>query len=373
MRVNRPAFETPEAGREDRQFSARYWREALRWFVILLLSLELLARVLLVRAPILEYEPGWGVVPIADSYSMQGREGFAVTHYHEHGEVETPFRGPATISVVVLGDSTVQAAHVPNEKNFVSLAETSLRRQGIPVDFKNLARSRRSIADHVYIAPALNAAFFPDYLIVQVNFTNFALSYYPTQENRFIEDGLGGQAFLHRASNEAEYLALQNLLKRSSLFAFAELRLKTLLEGVPVGLARLISNETGALESPAVISALQGDYESKILAQVGALQAAYPHSRIIFLVIPYAPTVTWQEKLDINWMSKNDEELARVLASVDGVHVLNARDAFAGFYQEYNVFPRGTFNTAFNFGHLNEHGHLAVAQALAELMERLLR
>ena len=47
--------------------------------------------------------------------------------------------------------------------------------------------------------------------------------------------------------------------------------------------------------------------------------------------------------------------------------------AFQKYYEEYKVLPRGNFNSAFNFGHLNPYGHRAVADVLTEALEEILK
>jgi hypothetical protein len=47
--------------------------------------------------------------------------------------------------------------------------------------------------------------------------------------------------------------------------------------------------------------------------------------------------------------------------------------SFELFYKKYSVLPRGSFNSLFNFGHLNQYGHEAVAQTLTDALETILK
>lgn len=345
------------------------WAQWVRWSLVSLLSFELLIRLFIMQSPVVEYLPAWGIVPVEGASSLQGREGFAVTQYLAYGEVETPIRdSAASYSIVVLGDSTVQAAQVANDKNFVSLTETALRQKGQSVDLRNLGRSLQSVADHVYLAPAVTDAFSPDIVIVQVNPSNFRLSNLPDQENQFVDGGDGKLALVHREPEQAGNLKILNILNRSALYSYLDFRLRVILQdaGPSVGSQEAALSETGSPPGEG--------FAARVQAQAEALRDAYPSARVIFLVIPYSPTFSRQGGVKASWRSASDDELARVLSGVEGVLVLNAAGALRDLAQRYTAVPRGMFfNSAFNYGHLNEYGHIAVAEALTEALEQILR
>jgi hypothetical protein len=114
-------------------------------------------------------------------------------------------------------------------------------------------------------------------------------------------------------------------------------------------------------------------FKEQVFPQVQALMDAYPNSTILFLVVPYSPSISPLQADDISWVSPGDHFLATLLEKIDGVHVVYTQQAFEDYYGKYNVLPRGSFNSAFNFGHLNKYGHMAVAQALTDALVELLK
>jgi hypothetical protein len=112
---------------------------------------------------------------------------------------------------------------------------------------------------------------------------------------------------------------------------------------------------------------------ARIRLMVDELRRAYPDSEIVFLVIPYTPSIAPGMERKISWVSGEDRQLAALLSKIEGVHVVYVQKSFEKYYERYLVLPRGSFNSLFNFGHLNEYGHKAVAETLAEALESILK
>lgn len=361
--------------------AARYWPGVARWSLVVLLAFELAIRVFVMRLPPYVHQPGWGIVPADYSTSMQGREGYAVQEYLQNGEIKTPYAG-GVISIVVLGDSTVQAAQVNVADNFVSLTEAGLRARGVDADLHNLGGPERTIADYVYLAPAVRQAYRPDYVIIQAGPASFSLSLLTTYANHFIETEDGGLRLIH-ADEADDTLFNKNLLYSSSLLAFLDFRwqvsreesspdrMDNLWKGTGGnGQARIVEEREILVRQDDAGSA---DAFDLILPQVNAIREAYAGSSIIFLITPYTPGIPRDGEETVSWKSQLDNRLRLTLSGIEGIHVADAGIAFRKYYEKYRVLPRGSFNSAFNFGHLNRYGHEAVALTLTELLEALLK
>lgn len=363
-----------------RQPSVRYWLQVARWSVLILLVFELGIRTFIVTSPQREYKPEWGVIPVENSYSLQGLEGYAILHYLANGEVQTPDQGGT--SIVVLGDSTTLAAQVSPDSNYVSLTEVALRERGYNVDLHNLGRSARIISDHVYMAPAVKAAYAPTYLIVQVSPDSFTLSYDSANENYFVDPGDGNLTLVHQEPSSKRDLAYRNFITRSGLLDHLDFRVWYSIQEIAKKYAPR-SNTPGADRAanqnvnanPETIPDAMGgrEYREQVFSQVRALKDAYPDSRIIFLVIFSAPKIDSDPNSGIDWARLSDIYLVDLLKKINGVEVVSTQKAFQEFYKKHTVLPRGTFNSAFNFGHLNTYGHQAVAQALTRVMQEILK
>jgi lysophospholipase L1-like esterase len=358
----------------------RYWLDVARWSLIVLLAFELGARLFIVHSPQREYLPEWGVIPVEGSYAMQGLEGYAFQSYFADGEVETPYRDG--LSIVVLGDSTTLAAQVAPEENFVSLTETKLRQDGYNVDLHNLGRSARLMSDHVFLAPAVNAAYAPQIVIVQVSLDSFTLSFDPANENYFVEEG-EGLSLIHQEPPSLRELKYRNLVTLSSLLDHLDFRLRFTLDqtakkylGAGLALGGIAIHDMNALPEADMESLSQEEdllrARRQAVAQVRALRAAYPNSRLILLVAADPPKVDAATR-QIVWETPEDAQLVGVLERMSGVKLVYTLKIFQRYYDEYKVLPRGNFNSAFNFGHLNPNGHQAVAEVLTDALEEILK
>jgi lysophospholipase L1-like esterase len=360
----------------------QYWIQVARWSLIILLVFEIVIRIFVVKAPQREYKPGLGIVPVENSYSLQGTEGYGVLHYFADGEVQTPYRDG--ISIVVLGDSTVYAAQVNPDDNFVSLTEVALRERGLAVDMHNLGRSDRTVADHVFIAPAVNAVYAPKYVIFQLSRSSFTESFDIKKENYFIDEGDGNLELVHQDLTSSSELAFSNLISHSGLLTFWNYRVGITSAELSTKYADGFWKQPNAgqgdmnIAQPSPSDAAVSETENKLfkqqaLPQIRALMDAYPNSAIIFLIIPYSPSISLQTMGKVSWASPGDRYLATLLEKIDGVHVVYTQQVFEDSYNAFNVLPRGEFNSAFNFGHLNKDGHAAVAHALTEALVEILK
>ena len=342
----------------DAQGRVRFWIRFAAWSLVILLAFELVIRFFVMRLPPHVYEAEWGFVPVPNSFSVQGREGYGVLHYLSDGEIRTPYEGGRP--VVVMGDSTVQAAQVDDEVNFISLAEADLRARGMDVDLRNLGRAERTVADHVFIAPAVNKKYAPEAVVIQVSPASFALAYDTAKENHFVAHSDGTIELKHE-DRAAEY-ANDNLLFTSGLASFFNFRWQVTWQGF---MKRFQPREEAPADEPS--------FESQVLPQVQMLREAYPNSILVFMVVPYTPSIAYDDSQKLSWVSGEDQALANLLSKVAGVRVIYVRDEFRKYYERHLALPRGSFNSQFNFGHLNKDGHIVVAQALVEALEEILR
>jgi hypothetical protein len=335
--------------------------QALKWMLAVLLTLELVIRVFIFRVPFQEYGPVWGLVPRENSCSVQGVEGFSVTCYFENGEVVTPYRDG--ISVVVMGDSYTLGAQVNDSEKYVYLTERALRERGLKADLHNLGRSARSVADHIYLAPAVVNEYSPEIVVVQANSVNFLMSFDCDRENCFKKQPDGGFALLHR--NLSPDITLQNMVYSSGLLAYASYRFMNIENNVNaehlIALAAAKNAEIGMASE-----------DEQVLYQVRALQAAFRNSTLVFIVIPDIPKISPSTLSPISWSSPNDEHLVSLLRGM-GMYVVFPKKAFRQLYDQERLLPRGFINSMPNFGHMNEYGHAAVAEDLTVALEELLK
>lgn len=373
-----PSSRPPRSDDQRRSFP-RAWLGVARWALLVLLGFELVIRVFVMRLPPHAYAEGWGVVPAPYSSSVQGREGYGVLHYLEHGEIRTPYS--VGVTVVVLGDSTVQAAQVSDADNFVSQTETFLRARGIQADLHNMGAADRTVADHVFIAPAVNAKYAPEYVVVQVSLASFLHAYEDGRENYFKRTPQGGLELVHVVADK-DALRFKNLVYSSGLLSFFDFRWQVARQEFEILKARekkFKIDENADVAPPnlgdGADAALKDSlvFHETVLPLVRMIESAYPNSEVIFLVVPYTPDISYGSDQDVSWVSGSDVLLALALENEADVRVVYVQNEFRAMYRNLHVLPRGSFNSAFNFGHLNRYGHRAVALALVEALEGLLK
>ena len=311
-------------------------------------------RFFVVKSSLLVLDPFWGTTPANGSCTHQGREGFSTTCYKSNNEVNTPFHDG--LPVVVLGDSYTEAIQVNDSQKYVSLAEIELRNRGYVVDLHNLGSSNRTLADFVYVAPAVNSAFDPEIVVIQTNESGLYDTLNPARLNHFEPQADGSLKLIHRDLWNEKDVAGQNLVLSSGLATYFSIRWKKI-----VGAYQVAGNKY--VEPPRATT-------DQLTSEISQLAAAYPNSKIVFLIIPTIPVISDTE---VEWVNPKDSSVVRLLNNIDGITVVYPAPAFRQHYRKHMEFPRGFFNTLPNFSHLNPLGHQLVASELVKALVQVLK
>jgi len=331
------------------------WFYTVLWLLIVAGAFELSIRTLVIRPPMLAFDAVWGFAPVEGACGFNALEGFGVTCYGNANEVQTPF--DSGLPVVVLGDSYTEAVQVDNAEKYASLTEVALRERGWDVNLINLGDSNRTIADFVYMAPEIMARYAPEIVVIQTNQSGLFDSLNPNRDNYFASHADGELKVIHRDRKEKPLL-VQNIIHASGLLTLTAVRWDQTTEA--------LTARNAPPEAPARA-------QSEQLAQeIAQLVAAYPNSQIVILIIPGVP-ILFPDKINPGWENPNDMEVLSILAQTEKISVVYPAPAFRELYKKYGLFPRGFFNSAPNYGHLNRYGHLAVAETLTTALEALLK
>jgi lysophospholipase L1-like esterase len=343
----------------------RYLLRTLLYFVVFILILEIFVQLFIIKTPKVHVVPGFGMVPIDNSVGIWGVEGYGITHYLVNGEIRTPY--DSGVSVVVLGDSYTEAAQVSDNEKYVSVTERILHDDGFDANLHNFGLSGRSIADYVYLAEKINNLYAPSVLVVQLGASDFDDSFDLSRPNYFVAEN-GRAKTLHQ--DNYFHLDAQNIIRNSGLGSLFIYRFKNTLDDL-----RFKKTPAAPMGNVVDPSAADGDSpvtteDQKVFMGIRALQSAYAESRILFLVIPTVPDVAGQS---VAWVDQDDQwVLSEISKYSDGPLVYPSAN-FEQLFDTSSIFPRGFFNTLPNYGHLNVEGHQAVARALADSLESLLR
>lgn len=334
------------------------------WLLFFLVILELLTRSFIMLIPQENFVPGLGNVALRNSVTINGTEGFGVTHYLANGEVATS-RQSGT-SVVVLGDSYTEATQVNDDAKYVSIAEGILYKRGMNVDLHNLGYAGRGIADYAYMATFIKQSYSPRIVVIQMSVNDFVESFDTTRVNYFVRIG-SSLKLVHNEDFSSRQLLLRNMIRSTGLGSFARYRFKS-LNLIPERQLRLIA--AGEVQSN--VSALGGkDFNpGEVGMQVHTLEDAYSGIELVFLIIPDLPIV--QENA-LMWSRASEDLLIEALQEASDVPILYPRGGFIDLYNKRSKFPRGFSNTLPNFGHLNSDGHFIIGSALADCLEGIIK
>ncbi len=357
----------------------------LRWLMIFLLILELVIRLFVIQLPCQQYVSYLGYIPIDNSITIWGVEGFGTTHYLSNGEIATPYQGGT--SVVVLGDSFTAGWQVNDNEKYVSVAETILHARGVKANLHNLGAAGRNIADYVYAAPLVKKLYSPKIVVIQLTASDFGESFNPSGQNYFISDG----SSLRLEHNDHYFkfnLGIQNLLRFSgigSLLVYKltplvkdwRLKLVTGVQEMEKNLLFAKNNKELQNSQPAEVQdinsglSMKSDQQARdIEASLAILKDAYKDSQIVFLVIPSPPQL---QNGDVKWDSDVDNNIVADINNLPNSDVIYPKNNFLSLYTLEHKFPRGFFNSLPNTGHLNTDGNFAVGVALADYLEAIMK
>ncbi len=130
------------------------------------------------------YEPeiGWIHAPGVRRWA---REGFAESHWTDHGiRRSSPLRADDPV-LLVLGDSFTEALQVSDDEVYTSLLERRLRDGGRKVQVANAGRSTQSSADYVAHGPFYLRVFSPAWTVVQLRLDDFATDAWDATRTHF--------------------------------------------------------------------------------------------------------------------------------------------------------------------------------------------
>jgi hypothetical protein len=332
------------------------------WLLFFLLVLEIFSRNFIMKYPSEHFIQGLGNVAIDNSVTVNGIEGFAVTHYLANGEIVTPYQ--SGVSVVVLGDSFTEAEQVSDDEKYVSVAENILHERGLAMDLRNLGRAGRSLPDYIYIAPFIKRTYSPAVVVVQLEPLDFLESFDKTKENYFVRNGMSVE-LMHNEIFSSNQMVLRNILRSTSFGSLVRYKFKS-IDLILEKQHQLIA--TDMPESDASISETEGFDPNDIGMQINALKDAYSDVKLVILVIPGVPTI---KKSGLVWDNTADDELIKIFEGIPGLRVLYPRDGFIELYTADKKFPFGFSNTLPNTGHLNSDGHFVVGTALTTYLEEI--
>ena len=325
---------------------------------IALFAWELILENTMINAPGSRVHPVIGRVTKPGPH-MQGTEGYAKTTINSFG-----MRGPEIAAktqgeyrIVALGDSFTLALAMHDHQTYTQLLQEDLKNRGKSSTIViNGGIGGFSPAYHLKLAEYYHRTFQPDYVIVQMNETDFTTEIFDAKKNFYVANENGNfvvKASESRGSNKDKFI------KKYPQMAFIDDL--SALATVQIGgktLERVVKKHRTKDPSP-----LGSDTSPIVDWTVTRLKEAYPN--LVILFIP--------QEIDF---FKNPQEQSVVeiqiqnAAKQQDIPFITMRPAFADHYQKTYQIAYGFNNTQPGVGHTNDVGNRLMARELASFFQR---
>lgn len=337
-----------------------YTIKAVLWLMLALLLIELGLR-LFVESPPFQYgyHEDWGYYPAKGTFIIWGSEGYGINYFDDFGEQITPSDvGP---NIVVLGDSHTESHQVGYDQNFVSIAESALVQKGINYNLRNLGKAYSSLADYIYLAPAVKQIYKSELVVIQISVQDFFTHevYNKGKVNHFVKQDDGLKIVHNPPPFNDHWLGktMQNIV----LLVQGTKRKRLLFDG---------AEPAQAAADPANQSASAPIAFDVITPQIDMLKAAYGDTPVIIIMLPYTPTI---QNKELVFEEEEYLQLLEQIQQIDGWHVIDPAAEFTELAQNEGQLPRGFSNSLPGTGHLNVHGHNIVGSLLTDQIEQMVQ
>ncbi len=371
LALSLPVF-TVRVGAQRLEHRARSIQRAAAWCLLPLLLMDIFLRVYIYIPVVWIVNTSWfGPVPIENSFTLVGNEGFALSYYGKLGEVRTPFSGGENILFV--GDSRTEAMQVMDEEKFASIAESLLRERGLDVDVRNMGESGRAMADYVTYIPLYKELFHPSLIVVQIGEKDFIESFSHGKENYFTLDSEQRIRVVHKYKPDGPLeIASQRTLNLYPMVARWGLRRLELMSP-----AMLAANEDtgeaggdGGGDGGESAGSAAVPAEEMIREQMRLLREAAGDTPLMIVLSPSVPRI---QKGSVVTTDAGYENFKQLIIQYSGSTVIDPLPRFAELAKQ-GYLPAGFFNsTRPDIGHLNRHGNRVLGELLADAIEEELR
>lgn len=308
------------------------------------------------------FDPDLGYANGAGTTIFNGVEGFGTVHFIADGEIATPYSEGK--DVVVLGDSHTIAVQVNDTKNYASVAEELLHKEGYSLDLHNYGVMGNRMPDYIYLASDVKQRYHPKILVVQLSVDDFwGNSFDPNQPSYFAVASDGSLIIKHNVPIRKHIAFVESLNQFSALTNYAYERLFRMSNQIVRQKGNADNNYNIVLHQPKQVDT------DLVKMELRALIEAYPGIPIIIVMLPSTPRI---QNSDILFQETDYQVVIEIIQSITGLYLVNPSLLFNNLVSE-GKFPRGFSNTAPGISHLNEDGHRIVGQLLAQALEKIVR
>jgi hypothetical protein len=351
---------------------SRYLVQASVGCFVSLLLIELTLRVVIQSPSLHKAVTNWaGDIPAVHAVVLWGKEGYAITQYEKWGEIRTPFHDSnRNNDVIVLGDSQTECLQVDDNLKFVSVAETTLRKDGYNADLHNLGRSGLAMADYISWIPPYRSLYRPKVIVIQLTGDDFFESFHKDQFNYFVT----------RDDNKIDLVQTYDLSSGFTQTARRGIYFVPQIETLGYQRWSVTWGASGSVSSDNVVSEATGNAPREnvspevftpVLAeqQMKMLIEASDGIPLVVVLLPTAPYISGNE------VQMADPAHAQLKEFMEGYPEITVVDPLPEFQKLVSTghLPRGFFNSTPGMGHLNKYGNEIVGNLLAAAIGQVLK
>lgn len=301
---------------------------------------------------------------IAPGMVRYGLEGMGTSYWVGRGLRRPRAPDPSLPSILALGDSFTEALGLDDDDVFTHRLERKLHNAGISVQVLNAGHAGASVADYIALAPRYREWFSPRWTVIQLRAADLTTEPWQARPSYagFVRGTAGG------LQTQAAVVAQHSPL----WFAFLSVRQKSML--ITLGLIRVHDFLETARAEPPLFQGAAPNQSTRKSSETNP-SAAWPVAEeLTLLARTYAGRVTiaYLPEFDPEAPSKTDpiERIVDAACDIQRISCLNLRRHYPKFAADH-VSPFGFPNSAYNFGHMNELGHHALADDLEREIARL--
>lgn len=284
------------------------------------------------------------------------REGCARTTWVADGVRSSAPPDASSVTLLVLGDSYTEALMIDDASVFSRGIEKALAETAPPVQVLNMGRSGASTADYVALAGYYREHVDPSWTLVQLRQAGLEGNAFQEGGTHFRITDAGGVEVVEVPPRVSRWnRELSRVRRESALASLATTRLKEFARAAAAEPPLFRGGHAPAATSPAPVA-------YPVAAELEAVADAFG-GRITFFFIPAF------DPLDPVTPGAT-ERVFDATCAARGWSCVNLRATFPAFAARHEA-PAGFPNTRFNWGHMNEAGHVAAGELLGAELRRL--
>jgi len=301
---------------------------------------------------------------IAPGMVRYGLEGMGTSYWVERGLRRPRAPDPSLPSILALGDSFTEALGLDDDDVFTHRLERKLHDGGSSVQVLNAGHAGASVADYIALAPRYREWFSPRWTVVQLRAADLTSEPWQARPSyaRFAR-GSGAEIQVQPAvvaQHSPLWFSLLRLRQKSMLITLGVIRVHDFL--VAARAEPPLFRGGVAAQSPEKSRDTDPSTAWPVAEELALLARAYD-GRV---------TIAYLPEFDPEAPSRTDpiERIVQAACDIQRISCLNLRRHYPKFAADH-VSPFGFPNSAYNFGHMNELGHHALADDLEREIARL--